>query len=96
MTRENYILHWAKELKKLIDKRTKLSERYQSQDTSHKQKQKLNAELNWQGMYIAQAEERLCFALGQLLPENAQSEYRPSPFHCYKGISEELKKTKFD
>lgn len=96
MTREEYIKYHATELKKLADKRKRLSERYTHKDTSHKQVQRLNAELNWVGMYIEQTEERLSFALGRLLPENAIAEYRPSGFHVYPGIRKELEKTKFD
>lgn len=94
MTREEYIKYHAIKLKKLADKRKRLSERFQV--ASYAQAQRLSAELNWVGMYIEQTEERIAFALGRLLPENATKEYRPSSFHTYPGIRGELEKTKFD
>jgi hypothetical protein len=96
MKRHDYIKTHAAILKRDCDKRDKLSARYTSGDLTHKATQKLNAELNFLGMNIAQTEERLAFALGLLLPERAREEYRPSPFHTYKGIRQELERTKFD
>lgn len=96
MKRQDYIKHHANELKKLIDKREKFSARYTSGELTHKQVQKLNNELNFLGMHITQTEERLAFALGRLLPEEAQEEYHVSGFHTYKGIRSELERTKFD
>ena len=95
MKRYEYIKKHATELSKLCVKRKKVSERYQS-DISQKMKQNLNAELNFLGMHIEQSEERLSFALGKLLPENAISEYRPSQFQRYDGIRKELENTKFE
>lgn len=96
MKRQDYIKNHAINLKRACDKREKLSHRYTSGDLTHTQTQKINAELNFLGMEINQTEERIAFALGLLLPENARQEYRPSPFHVYKGIGDELRKTKFD
>lgn len=96
MKRQDYIKNQAVELKKLFDKREKFSKRYTDGDLSHKQAQKMNAELNFLGMDISKTEERLAFALGLLRPENAQKEYRPSAFHVYSGIQAELEKIKFD
>jgi len=96
MKRQDYIKNQAVRLKQLIDKRDKLSDRYTSGDLTHKQTQRLSAEMNFLGMEIAQTEERLAFALGYLLPENAKEEYRLSGFHVYKGIRAELERTKFE
>ena len=96
MKRQDYIKTQAVRLKQLIDKRDKLSDRYASGDLTNKQAQRLSAEMNFLGMEIAQTEERLAFALGYLLPENAQEEYRLSGFHVYKGIRSELERTKFE
>lgn len=95
MKRHEYIKKHANELNKLCVKRSKISERC-LQGTTPKMAQKLNAELNFLGMEISKTEERLAYALGYLLPENATIEYNPSAFHRYKGIREELEKTKFD
>lgn len=81
MKRQDYIKDQASILKRLVDKREKTSKRYLSDDMSHKQKQNLNAELNFLGMEISKTEERLAFALGFLIPDNAKKEYRPSAFH---------------
>jgi len=95
MKRHEYIKKQAIELNSLCSKREKLKQRYNS-DLSPKMAQNISAELNFLGMSIDQTEERLSFALGRLLPENARQEYRPSPFHTYKGIRFELEKTVFD
>lgn len=96
MKRQDYIKKQASELKRLVDAREKMSVRYKSGSLTHNAMQKLNADMNWNGMHIAQTEERLSFALGHLLPENAITEYNPSPFHKYDGIRKELEKIKFD
>lgn len=96
MKKYEYIKRHASELYRLCEKRKKISNRYTSGECTHKQMQKLNAELNWLGMEINKTEERILFALGRLLPEDAQSEYNPSPFHKYEGIRKELEKLKFD
>lgn len=96
MKRQDYIKQQALELKRACDKRAKLSERYISGNLTHSAMQKLNAEMNWLGMQIDQTEERLLFALGKLLPENAREFYYPSGFHKYNGIRKELEKIKFD
>lgn len=96
MTREDYILNQARELKKLTSKMKKMSARYLDDNTSQKARQNLNADMNWCGMYIGQTEERLKYALGVLLPENAQETWEPSGWHSYKGIGDELSKTKFE
>lgn len=96
MKRQDYIKKQACELKKLVDRKEKMNARYCSGNLTPSAMQKLNADLNWNGMYISQTEERLAFALGLLLPENSITEYRPSPFHRYNGIRKELEKIKFD
>lgn len=96
MKRQDYIKKQASELKRLVDKQEKMNIRYCSGDLTHNAMQKLNADMNWTGMYISQTEERLAFALGLLLPENARVEYQPSGFHRYDGIRKELEKIKFD
>lgn len=96
MTRAEYIKKHAVELVKLEKKMQRLSERYRDPNASRKQVQKLNVEMNWTGMEIAKTEERLAFALGYLIPENAQETYRPSEWHEYPGIRPELESTKFD
>lgn len=96
MKRHEYIKKHAAELYRLCEKRSKLSKNYLDGDHTPKRKQAMNNDLNWLGMQIAQEEERLAFALGKLLPENAQSEYRPSSFHRYEGIRKELETTKFE
>lgn len=77
-------------------KMKKYSARYQDPNTSRKQVRKINAEMNWIGMHIGQTEERIAFALGYLLPENAQKSWEPSGWHEYPGIGDELAKTKFE
>lgn len=96
MTRQEYIKKQAANYKVACDKRTRISDRYTSGNLTQSATQKLNAELNFLGMEIEQIEERIKFALGILLPEDARKEYRPSPYHTYKGIEFELKQTKFD
>lgn len=96
MKRHEYIKAQAMELSRLCKKREKLSERYTSGNCTYSAMQKLNAELNWIGMDINKTEERLSFALGYLLPENAIKEYNPSGFHRYEGIQKELERIKFD
>lgn len=96
MKRHEYIKKQAAELSSLCKKRERLSDRFCNGNPTHSQAQKLNAELNWCGMETAKTEERLAFALGLLLPENAVKEYRPSGFHVYPGIGAELAKIKFD
>lgn len=96
MKRQDYIKTQASNYKSACDKREKLKYRYSMDNLSQKSMQNLSAELNFLGMNICQIEERLAFALGLLLPENARKEYRPSPHHIYKGIQFELEKIKFD
>jgi len=96
MTKSEYIRKHAIELDKLHKKMKKYSARYQDPNTSQKQVQKINAEMNWLGMQIGQTEERIAFALGYLLPEEAQKTWEPSGWHVYPGIGEELSKLKFD
>lgn len=96
MTKQDYIKKQAANYKAACDKRRKMSDRYTSGNLTQKATQNLNAELNFLGMQIQQIEERIAFALGLLLPENAIKEYRPSQFQTYKGIEFELKNTKFD
>lgn len=96
MKRHDYIKQHAVELKKQCDKRQRLSDRYTSGDLTHKATQKLNAELNWLGMEIQKTEERLAFALGRMLPEEATKEFNPSSFHRYEGIQGELERIKFE
>jgi len=95
MKRQDYIKKQASELKRLIDSQEKKNARYCSGNLTHSAMQKLNADMNWNGMHISQTEERLAFALGYLLPENARQEYQPSAFHKYDGIRKELENTKF-
>lgn len=95
MKRQDYIKQHAVEYKRLCDRRDKLSDLDYTALTPRRAQQ-VNADLNWLCMNIAMEEERLAFALGLLLPENARKEYRPSSFHRYDGIGNELSKTKFE
>ncbi|HYG84548.1 MAG TPA: hypothetical protein VD907_06770 [Verrucomicrobiae bacterium] len=95
MKRYTYIKKQADELFRLNEKMEKLSDRYQSENTSQKQIQKINAEMNWLGMQIGQTEERIAFGLGLIQPEQVQKEWNPSGWHRYAGIEEELKRVEF-
>lgn len=96
MKRHEYIKNQANELHRLHTKRLKVSDRILKGDLSPKQFLKLDAELNWIYMQIGQTEERLAFALGYLLPQEAREEWHPSGWHSYKGIREELEKTELE
>lgn len=96
MKRHDYIKSQAAVLKRLCDKRDKVSARYLKGELTQKMYQNLSAELNFTGMEIEKTKERIAFALGYLIPENAIEEYRPSEFHRYKGVREELEKLKFE
>lgn len=96
MTKSQYIRKHAIELDKLSKRMRKLSDRYRDPSTSKSQVEKLNAEMNWVGMHIGQTEERIAFALGYLLPEEAQEFWEPSGWHTYPGIRKELERVKFD
>lgn len=95
MKRADYIKLQAVILKRLCDQRDKKSGT-DLMKLSPKQAQKHSADLNWLGMDIERTKERLAFGLGLLLPENARKEYRPSGFHVYNGIGEELSRIKFE
>ena len=96
MTKTEYIKKHAMELDKLHKKMKKYSARYQDTNTTQNQVKKLSVEMNWLGMQIGQTEERIAFALGYLLPENARKTWEPSGWHTYPGIQGELERLKFE
>ena len=97
MTREDYILIQAKQLKSTAVKRKKLHEKScDISGMSQKAIQKLYTEMNWEGMNYSMTEERLGFAMGYLKLEDLRETYEPSGWHSYKGIRGEMEKLKFD
>lgn len=97
MTREEYILQQARELKKLSVKRRKLRDKT-ADHTQLTQKAYKNAlaDLNWAAMHVSMCEERIGFALGLLKIEDLREYYEPSSFHKYKGVRDECLKLKFE
>jgi len=97
MTREEYILHQARELNKSAKKRKKLLERsYDTSQMTQNAVKKLYAEMNWEGMHYSKIEERLGFAMGYLKLEDLRDSYEPSGWHKYPGIRKEMEKLIFD
>lgn len=95
MKREDYIFAQAKVLRSDIQKRNKLNEKIRT-DLSLKQRQKIATDLNFLSMEIGKTEERLKFALGAITADEVMEEWRPSGFHVYPGIKNELEKTVFE
>jgi len=95
MTKEDYILHQAKELVRIRKKRDKLRS-INLLEVTQKKAQAISTDLNWLGMDYSKTEERLGYALGLLNIGDLRDEYEPSGFHRYPGIKGEVAQLKFD
>jgi len=96
MTKEEYILNEAKNLKRSAQKRKKLLEKsYNTTGMTPKAIQRLHAEMNWEAMHYAMTEERIGFALGRITLDELRDSYEPSGWHKYNGIRGEMEKLKF-
>ena len=95
MIREEYIKIQAVELLKATKKIKRINESLQN-DNTYNRIQKLHAELSWACMEKGQTEERLRFALGDLLIDSVRDFWEPSGWHKYNGIRKELEMLKFD
>ena len=97
MTKEEYILIEAKNLKRSAKKRKKLLEKsYDTSSMTPRAIQKLHADMSWEGMHYAMTEERLGYALGRITLDELKDYYEPSGWHKYNGVKSEMEKLKFE
>lgn len=95
MDRYIYAGNKMKELLKLVRKRGKIQERLKENNITTKRRSSLLADLNFISMHIEQEKERIGYALGHLNINDIREEWKPTGFHTYKGIKEELKSLTF-
>lgn len=97
MTKEDYVLTQAKELKKMTEKRKKLNAKVHEHDTmTQKAFTKLCNDISWLSMEIDKTRERIGYVLGHLTLFELRKEYSPSGWQKYEGIKDELKNLRFD
>lgn len=92
--REQYIKQVAGTL---FDNRKRI-DALQSKDLrnmTQSQRQKHEANLNWECMSKSKNEERLGFALGHLKLSELRDFYEPSSYHKYDGVKSEMQNIKF-
>lgn len=97
MTKEDYILTQAKELKKMTEKRKKLNAKvHEHASMTQNAFTKLCNEISWISMEIDKTKERIGYVLGHLTLFELRKQYSPSGWQTYEGIEGELRNLKFD
>ena len=97
MTKEEYIVNQSNELLKMVRRRKILNNTLMKYDEmTDKRWQKLNADLSWLCMEIDKTRERIGYVLGYLTLFELRDEYKPTGWHTYQGVKEEVKLLKFD